>query len=120
MTRSFSGGGGQPEDVRTGIRPSLSLPPEFTLRPDRPGVTRAVQPSATATDAGRVSAGQGALLDAAGPAAAQDIRTKVSADAQLETPNQGFTDQLMSWKRPPEQPPIIQRGSSKGLFGRIF
>ena len=125
MTRNFGGGGAQPEDVRAGIRPPLSLPPEFTLRPDRPGVTRVAQPSAAqahaaAAGTGRVSAGQTALLDAAGPAATSDIRAKVNADVQLETPDQGFTDQLMGWQRPADQSPIIQRGSSKGLFGRIF
>ncbi len=120
MTRRFSGGGAQPEDVRAGARPPLSLPPEFTLRPDRPGVTRTAQPGPAAPDTAPLSAGQAALLDSTGPAVTPDIRARVDADAQLETPNQGFTDRLMTWQRPLDRPPIIQLGTAKGFWGRIF
>lgn len=120
LGRSFGQGSGG-DEVRVTSRPPLSLPPEFTMRPDRPGVIRPVAAPQPTAPAARVSAGQEALLDAAGPAAAPDIRTKVNEDARLESPDQGFTDQLMTWQRPAEQPPIIQRGSSSGGFlGRLF
>lgn len=125
MTRSFGQGGGSVDEQRVAARPPLSLPPEFTLRPDRPGVIRPVAaPSGPAAAAeARSSAGQEALLDAAGPAAAPDIRTRVNEDAQLETPSQGFTDHLMGWQRPSDQPALIQRGASSSGFlgmGRLF
>lgn len=121
LGRSFSQGGGS-DDVRVNSRPPLSLPPEFTMRPDRPGVIRPVAAAQSPTQSpARTSAGQEALLDASGPAAAPNIRTKVNEDARLETPDPGFTDQLMTWQRPPDQRAIIQRGSSSGgLLGRIF
>ena len=124
MTRSFGQGTNTADEQRITSRPPLSLPPEYTLRPERPGVVRPVAgPSGQPAPGvpGRNSAGQSALLDAAGPAAAPDIRTKVNEDAQMETAVQGFTDQLMTFQRPPDQPPIIQRGSSSGGFlGRLF
>lgn len=125
MTRNFSGGGAPAAEVRVAARPPLSLPPQYTMRPDRPGVTRSspAEPGdlpAFGGGAGRASPGQAALMAAAGPEAAPDIRTRVNEDARLEFPDQGFTDQLMSWQRPPDQPPVIERESSKGLLGRIF
>jgi len=124
MTRSFGQDSATGSEQRITSRPPLSLPPEYTLRPERPGVVRPVAgpaDQAAPGTPGRNSAGQSALLDAAGPAAAPDIRTKVNDDAQMETTVQGFTDQLMTFQRPPDQPPIIQRGSSSGGFlGRLF
>ena len=124
LARNFSQGGPAADELRVASRPPLSLPPEFTLRPDRPGVIRPVpapQGAAPAANTGRNSLGQEALLDAAGPTAAPDIRTKVNDDARMEMPDHGFTDQLMAWQRPPDQPPVIQRGSSSaGFLGRLF
>ena len=121
LGRSFGQGGAAADEVRVTSRPPLSLPPEFTLRPDRPGVIRPIAAAPAATPARPTSAGQEALLDASGPAATPDIRTRVNEDARMEAPAQGFTDQLMTWQRPPEQPAIIQRGpSSGGLLGRLF
>jgi hypothetical protein len=139
LARSFGqGSSGTPaNELRVGSRPPLSLPPEFTMRPERPGVVRSIpaspapgQASASAAPrpgggtvtGGRPSAGQSALVDAAGPSAAPDIRTRVNEDAQMETPEQGFTDNLLSWQRPADQPPVIVRGSSgSGSFlSRLF
>lgn len=124
LARNFSQGGTSADELRVASRPPLSLPPEFTLRPDRPGVIRPVpapQGAAPTAAAGRNSPGQEALLDAAGPTATPDIRTKVNDDARMEMPDHGFTDQLMVWQRPSDRPPVIQRGSSTaGFLGRLF
>ena len=77
LGRTFGQGGAASDEVRVTSRPPLSLPPEFTLRPDRPGVIRPVAaPQASTQPPARISAGQEALLDASGPAAAPDIRTR--------------------------------------------
>lgn len=126
MTRSFGQSGAAADELRVTSRPPLSLPPEFTMRPDRPGVIRPVASpaaghgAASPSPATPPSAGQSALLDAAGPAATPNIRTRVNEDAQLEAPDQGFTDLLMGWQRPDGQAPVIQRKSSGGFLSRIF
>jgi hypothetical protein len=124
MTRSFGQGTNTVDEQRITSRPPLSLPPEYTLRPERPGVVRPVSAPPTSQQAasGPVSAGHAALLDAAGPAASPDIRARVNEDAQMESASNGFTDELMTFQRPPDQPAVIQRGSSSsgGFLSRLF
>lgn len=112
LTRTFGLTRDAPDEFQVTTRAPLSMPPDFTLRPPRPGVTRpqelplaaqaeaALVPSAALRDrnAGR-SAGQQALVSAAGPSAPADIRNTVDEEAHLDrTPS--LMDRLLFWKQP--------------------
>lgn len=117
LARTFGLVRDAPDEFRVTTRAPLSMPPEFTLRPPRPGAARpqelserqqaeqalvpqlALESSGTG---GRQSMGQQALLSAAGPDAPSDIRAQVDKDAQLDTGNRDFTEQLLFWKTPQE------------------
>ncbi len=104
-----------PDEFTVTTRAPLSMPPDYSLRPPRPGATRpqelserlqaqaALSPQTALDTAGQTgtSPGQQAMVNAAGPAIPRDIRNQVDADAQLEAPGRGFTDRLMFWRRPP-------------------
>ncbi len=104
-----------PDEFTVTTRAPLSMPPDFALRPPRPGASRPQelserqQAEATlsptvalgGTPAG-TSPGQRALVAAAGPAAPRDIRNQVDADSQLDQPGRSFTDRLMFWKPAPQ------------------
>jgi len=116
LSRTFGLVRDAPDEFRVTTRAPLSMPPEYTLRPPRPGAARpqelserqqaeqalvpqlALEGSPTA----RQSVGQQALLSAAGPDAPQDIRAQVDQDASLDTGNRAFTEQLMFWRKPTE------------------
>src|SRR5579871_5171180 len=100
-----------PDEFQVTTRAPLSMPPDFQIRPPRPGAPRPQEQSTTtAAEATLVpeaalaqsnagtTVGQQALVDAAGPAAPADIRTKIESEASLDQPNQGLTDKLMFWK----------------------
>ncbi len=102
-----------PDEFTVTTRAPLSMPPDYTLRPPRPGASRpqelserrqaeaALSPQ-SALDSSTVglSPGQQAIAGAAGPAAPRSIRNQVDADAQLDAPGRGFTDRLMFWRAP--------------------
>ncbi len=104
-----------PDEFTVTTRAPLSMPPDFALRPPRPGASRPQELSerqqAEATlspttalggaPAG-TSPGQQALVRAAGPTAPRDIRNQVDAEAQLDQPSRSFTDRLMFWKPTPQ------------------
>ena len=105
-----------PDEFTVTTRAPLSMPPDFSLRPPRPGASRPQELSErqqaeatlspTTALAGRpvgTSPGQQALVSAAGPAAPRDIRNEVDAEAQLDQPGRSFSDRLMFWK--PAPPP---------------
>ena len=103
-----------PDEFTVTTRAPLSMPPDFSLRPPRPGASRpqelserqqaeaTLSPAAAlgGTPAG-TSPGQRALVASAGPAAPRDIRNQVDAEAQLDQPSRSFTDRLMFWKPGP-------------------
>ena len=136
------------------------MPPDLTLRAPRAGASRPQeQTQAQQAEAALVpdtalngparganSAGQQALLQAAGRAAPADIRNRVDQEAALDTPSRPLTDRLMFWRDPPPpgtlvdptreaarirqnaalgqnreagDPPIIQR-KRQGLFSGLF
>ena len=101
---------------------------------------------ATPNDAAS-SAGQQALVNAAGPAAPADIRREVNAQTALDAPSRSFTDHLMFWRSTPPpgvvvdpsgeaqrlranaalgepvtqgDTPIIQPRKDESLFGNLF
>jgi len=148
-----------PDEFTVSTRAPLSMPPDFSLPAPIPGATRPQEQSAPAAAAAALSpqtalatqntttsAGEAALLSAAGPNVPSSIRTQVDREASLEANNRGFTDRLMFWKSAPPpgvvvdpqreaqrlrenaalgQPvqsgdtPIIQR-KKEGLLDRIF
>ena len=117
LSRTFGLVRDAPDEFRVTTRAPLSMPPEYTLRPPRPGAARpqelserqqaeqALVPQLALENAGtgaRQTMGQQALVAAAGPEAPTDIRTQVDQAAQLDTSNRSFTDQLMFWR--PSEP----------------
>ena len=118
-----------PDEFTVTTRAPLSMPPDFSLRPPRPGASRPQELSerqqaeatlspTTALAGGPAgsSPGQQALLSAAGPAAPRDIRNEVDAEAQLDQPGRSFSDRLMFWKpAPPPGTPVDPKGEAQRL-----
>ncbi len=118
-----------PDEFTVTTRAPLSMPPDFSLRPPRPGASRPQELSerqqaeatlspTTALAGGPIgtSPGQQALVQAAGPAAPRDIRNEVDADAQLDQPGRTLTDRLMFWKpTPPAGTPVDPAAESQRL-----
>jgi hypothetical protein len=113
LTRTFGLTRDAPDEYTVTTRAPLSMPPDYNLRPPRPGEARpqeqtertqaeeALVPqmalgSPTAGD----SPGQDALLQQAGPSAPNDIRQRVDQDARLNAANDSFVDKLLYWRRP--------------------
>lgn len=96
------------------------MPPDFTLRPPEPGAARpqdqsdrslaesALVPEAAlgGTPAG-MTAGQAALVRAAGGAAPADIRQRVDQEARLGESNDSFIDRLLYWRQPDSQHAVV-------------
>jgi hypothetical protein len=94
-------------------RAPLSLPPDYNLRPPRPGAPRpqeqseqkqaeeilVPQSALAGPNTGAASPGQSALLQASGPDAPPDIRRRVDRDARMDKPDDGFIDQLLYWRK---------------------
>ena len=148
-----------PDEFTVSTRAPLSMPPDFSLPAPLPGATRPQEQSARAsaeaalvpqtalaTQNTTTSAGEAALLSAAGPNVPSSIRNQVDREASLAANNRGFTDKLMFWKTAPPpgvvvapqreaqrlrenaalgqsvqsgDTPIIQR-KKEGLLDRIF
>ena len=114
LTRTFGLSRDAPDEFRVTTRAPLSMPPDFTLRPPRPGAVRpqemtqeqaaeaALAPETVMArpDVGSTP-GQQALVDAAGRPAPADIRARVDNEAALDTPSRPFTDRLLFWRSPP-------------------
>ncbi len=119
LTRTFGLTRDAPDEFRVTTRAPLSMPPDFTLRPPRPGATRpqemtqreqaeaALTPDTVmARPDAAVTPGQEALVAAAGRPAPADIRNRVDNEAALDTPSRPLTDRLLFWRSPP--PPGTQ------------
>ena len=114
LTRTFGLSRDAPDEFQVTTRAPLSMPPDFSLRPPRPGATRPQEMTqrqqAEATLSPDVALGrprtaptpgQQALVAAAGPAAPADIRARVDNETALDTPSRSFTDRLMFWQAAP-------------------
>jgi len=128
LTRTFGLTRDAPDEFQVTTRAPLSMPPDFTLRPPRPGATRPQEltqrqqaEAALAPDTvlarpdAAVTPGQQALVAAAGRAAPADIRTRVDNEAALDTPSRPLTDRLLFWQSPPPPgtPVDAQRESAR-------
>lgn len=117
-----------PDEFAVVSRAPLAIPPNYSLRPPQPGaapsqelaaqdrakeaIFRAGPQQASLPPAATErSAGEGALLEAAGaPKADPDIRAHVSDDTALTPENQrGFVDKLLFWRKsgPPGTDEVI-------------
>ena len=116
LSRTFGLTRDAPDEYTVTTRAPLSMPPEYNLRPPRPGAPRPQEQSereqaeealvpqfALSSPQGGSSPGQAALVQQAGPAAPADIRSKVDQDARYAADNQGFVDKLLYWRTPNTQ-----------------
>ena len=114
LTRNFGLTRDAPDEFQVTTRAPLSMPPDYTLRPPRPGATRpqeltqrqqaeaALVPDTVLNAPDRSQTrGQQALVAAAGRAAPADIRARVDNEAALDTPSRSFSDRLMFWQSAP-------------------
>ncbi len=110
ITRTFGLTRDAPDEFQVTTRAPLSMPPDFTLRAPRPGAERPQEEStrdaaeatlapqsALRSDSGDMTAGQSALVAAAGPSVPNDIRRRINAESSTDT-NRSITDRLMFWK----------------------
>jgi Protein of unknown function (DUF3035) len=113
LSRTFGLTRDAPDEFAVTTRAPLSLPPDYNLRPPRPGAPRPQELSEqrqaqeilvpqTALNppvAGSTSPGQNALLAQSGPDAPPDIRRRVDQDSRLDKPDDGFVDRLLYWRK---------------------
>jgi len=113
LSRTFGLTRDAPDEFMVTTRAPLSMPPDFSLRPPRPGAPRPMEQSertqaeealvpqtALGTPQAGVSAGQDALVQAAGPPATDQIRQQIDEDARMENANSSFVDKLLFWRSP--------------------
>jgi hypothetical protein len=103
-----------PDEYTVTTRAPLSMPSDFSLPPPTPGAPRPQEPSAELSaeavldpsvelqaHPGADSAGQDALVAAAGPAAAPDIRTYLDDHAETLNRESSFASTIAFWKKAP-------------------
>jgi hypothetical protein len=111
LTRTFGLTRDAPDEFTVTTRAPLSMPPDYSLRPPRPGAPRpqerteaqaaqeALVPQLALGAPPRVSSpGQAALLSQAGPDAPADIRRRVDEDSVTASRDEGFIDRLLYWR----------------------
>jgi hypothetical protein len=111
MTRTFGLTRDAPDEYTVTTRAPLSLPPDYALRPPRPGAPRPQEQSdrqqaaetlvpqlALNPPQGQMSAGQAALLQQVGPAPS-NVRSQIDRDV-IAAANPGFVDELLYWRKP--------------------
>jgi hypothetical protein len=122
MTSNFSMSRDSAPETMSSMQMPLSAPPSLTMRPVRAtALSASSRGSGQPADAGVVSAGQDALLQASGPPAEADIRTVISENSGMVYPGPGFVDRMMNWTPPPGYTPVITQARGGGSWlGRIF
>lgn len=114
LTRTFGLSRDAPDEFSVTTRAPLSMPPDFSVRPPRPGAPRpqerseraaaeaALSPeSALAPVNTEVTQGQSALLAQTGAPAPANIRNQIDQDGQLDNPSRSFSDRMMFWRDTP-------------------
>lgn len=112
IARTFGLTRDAPDEFTVTTRAPLSMPPDYNLRPPRPGAPRpqeqserqqaeealvpqtALNPPATGQ-----SPGQEALIQQAGPAAPSNIRSQVDRDAQNAADDDSFINKVLYWRQ---------------------
>ncbi len=113
LSRTFGLTRDAPDEYTVTTRAPLSMPPDYNLRPPRPGAPRPQEQSErqqaeealapqTALNAqtGVASAGQSALIQEAGPDVSGDIRRRIDQDARNGTDDPGLIDRVLYWRKP--------------------
>ena len=109
-----------PDEFQVTTRAPLSMPPDMTSLPTpRPGAPRPQERSARSqaeqllvpglslddprrAPGTRVTVGEAALLQQAGPDSPDDIRRRVDEESlRLDRPNRALSDRLIFWRDPP-------------------
>jgi hypothetical protein len=116
LTRTFGLTRDAPDEYTVTTRAPLSMPPDYNLRPPRPGAPRPQEQSerqqaeealvpqlSLGAPQGTSSPGQAALMAQAGPEAPADIRRRVDQDLSTGANDQGFVDKLLYWRKPDTQ-----------------
>jgi hypothetical protein len=116
LSRTFGLTRDAPDEYTVTTRAPLSMPPDYNLRPPRPGTPRPQEQSErqqaeevlapqTALNApvGAASPGQAALIQQAGPPAPGDIRGQVDRDAHNAADDDSFIDKVLYWRKPNTQ-----------------
>jgi hypothetical protein len=116
LSRTFGLTRDAPDEYTVTTRAPLSMPPDYNLRPPRPGMPRPQEQSerqqaaealtpqlALGTPQGGVSAGQEALLEQTGPAAPADIRNRVDQEANRANADDSLIDKVLYWRKPNTQ-----------------
>jgi hypothetical protein len=116
LARTFGLTRDAPDEYTVTTRAPLSMPPDYNLRPPRPGQARPQEQSereqaaealvpqlALGTPQGSVSPGQAALLDETGPAAPAGIRAQVDRESNQENADESFIDKVLYWRKPNAQ-----------------
>jgi Protein of unknown function (DUF3035) len=114
LTRTFGFTRDSPDEFTVTTQAPLTIPPDYTIRPPRPGAPRpqdvpdqvaaqeALIPQtalAPGSDSAALSPGQQALIQQAGPPAPADIRTQIAQEqSQLNGNGQSFAERLMFWR----------------------
>ncbi len=119
VSRTFGITRDAPDEFAVTTRAPLSMPPDYALRPPRPGALRpqeqsaraaaegALVPQAALQPAAQMTPGQQALLQAAGRPAPADIRSKLDEDAALAVTDRPITDRLLFWRAPPAPGTVV-------------
>lgn len=121
LARTFGFARTPPDEFTVTTQAPLSMPPDFSLRPPRPGAPRPQAQSTTreaeealvpqtalqSAQTAPMSPGQQALLAAAGPAAPGNTAAQVDREAQLEQPSRSFIDRLMFWRSPAQPGDVV-------------
>ena len=116
IARTFGLTRDAPDEFTVTTRAPLSMPPDYTLRPPRPGAPRPQEQSerqqaeealvpqtALNPPASGQSPGQQALMQEAGPVAPGNIRTQVDQDAHNAADDESFVDKVLYWRKPNTQ-----------------
>jgi hypothetical protein len=120
MTRNFSVSRDSAQDTIGAAQTPLSMPPDFASRPQRLGaLPPAAQDNAQQTDQSTGSSGQDAFLEASGPSASPDVRSKIDQNSGLVYPAPEFVDRVMNWTPPPGYAPLAAP-AKKGWFSGWF
>ncbi|HET8995462.1 MAG TPA: DUF3035 domain-containing protein [Acetobacteraceae bacterium] len=114
LSRTFGFTRDSPDEFSVTKQAPLSMPPDFALRPPRPGESRPqdlsetrqaqealVPQAALGTPQASLSPGQQALVQEAGPPAPRGIRQDLRQDSEKrEAANDSFVNKLLFWRQP--------------------
>jgi hypothetical protein len=114
LARTFGLTRDAPNEFTVTTQAPLSMPPDFALRPPEPGAPRPMEQSearqaeetlapqtALVAPQARLSAGQQALVQQAGPPAAPGIRQEVNREAHAQqAASDSFMNHVLFWRQP--------------------